>query len=102
MQVTISGHHIDVTTALKDFINNKLEKLERHFDQITSINVTLSIEKQRQMADATIHIAGADVVANAAHDDMYAAIDLLTDKLDRQLIKNKEKTLARMQGATSR
>ena len=102
MQVTISGHYIDVTTALKDFINNKLEKLERHFDQITSINVTLSIEKQRQMADATIHIADADVVANAAHDDMYAAIDLLTDKLDRQLIKHKEKTLARMQGATSR
>lgn len=102
MQVTISGHHIDVTTALKDFVNSKLEKLERHFDQITSINVTLSIEKQRQMADATIHIAGADVVANASHDDMYAAIDMLTDKLDRQLIKHKEKNLARMQGANSR
>lgn len=102
MQVTISGHHIDVTTALRDFINSKLEKLERHFDQITSIKVILSIEKQRQMADATIHIAGADVVANAAHDDMYAAIDLLTDKLDRQLIKHKEKNLARMQGAASR
>lgn len=102
MQVTISGHHIDVTTALKDFINSKLEKLERHFDQITSIKVILSIEKQRQMADATIHIAGADVVANASHDDMYAAIDLLTDKLDRQLIKHKEKNLARMQGAASR
>lgn len=102
MQVTISGHHIDVTTALKDFINSKLEKLERHFDQITSIKVTLSIEKQRQMVDATVHVAGADVVANASHDDMYAAIDLLTDKLDRQLIKHKEKNLARMQGATSR
>lgn len=102
MQVTISGHHIDLTTALRDFVNNKLEKLERHFDHITSINVVLSIEKQRQMADATIHIAGADVVANASHDDMYAAIDLLTDKLDRQLIKHKEKNLARMQGNNSR
>ncbi len=102
MQVTISGHHIDLTTSLRDFVNNKLEKLERHFDHITSINVVLSIEKQRQMADATIHIAGADVVANAAHDDMYAAIDLLTDKLDRQLIKHKEKNLARMQGNNSR
>ncbi len=102
MQVTISGHHIDLTTALRDCVNSKLEKLERHFDHITSINVVLSIEKQRQMADATIHIAGADVVANAAHDDMYAAIDLLTDKLDRQLIKHKEKTIARMQGNNSR
>lgn len=102
MQVTISGHHIDVTSALRDFVNSKLEKLERHFDQITSVNVTLSIEKQRQMADATIHIAGADVVANAAHEDMYAAIDLLTDKLDRQLIKHKEKNLARLQGAAAR
>lgn len=102
MQVTISGHHIDLTTSLRDFVNNKLEKLERHFDHITSINVVLSIEKQRQMADATIHIAGADVVANASHEDMYAAIDLLTDKLDRQLIKHKEKNLARMQGNNSR
>ena len=102
MQVTISGHHIDVTSALRDFVSSKLEKLERHFDQITNINVTLSVEKQRQMVDATIHIAGADVVANASHEDMYAAIDLLTDKLDRQLIKHKEKNLARLQGAAAR
>ena len=102
MQLTISGHHIDVTTALREFVNTKLEKLERHFDQISSINVVLSVEKQRQMADATIHIAGADVVANAEHEDMYAAIDLLADKLDRQLIKHKEKNLARAQGHHSR
>ena len=76
----------------------KLEKLERHFDQITSINVVLNVEKQRQMVDASIHIAGADVVANAEHEDMYTAIDLLTDKLDRQLIKHKEKSKAREQG----
>lgn len=98
MQITISGHHVDVTSALKEFINSKLEKLERHFDQISSINVVLNVEKQRQMADATIHIAGADLAANAEHDDMYAAIDLLSDKLDRQLIKHKEKSQARSQG----
>ena len=102
MQVTISGHHVEVTTALHDFVHSKLERLERHYDQITSINVTLSVEKQRQKADASIHIAGADLVANAEHEDMYAAIDLLTDKLDRQLIKHKEKNLARMQGAGAR
>jgi putative sigma-54 modulation protein len=102
MQVTISGHHIDVTSALHDFVTSKLERLERHFDHISKINVTLSVEKQRQMADASIHIAGADVVANAAHEDMYAAIDLLTDKLDRQLIKHKEKNLARQKGSAPR
>ncbi len=100
MQVTISGHHIEVTTPLREFVNSKLEKLERHFDNITSIKVTLSIEKQRQMADACIHIAGADVVANASHEDMYAAIDSLTDKLDRQLIKHKEKHQDRIHGST--
>jgi len=98
MQATISGHHVEITDALREVINSKLGKLERHFDQISSINVILNVEKQRQMAEATIHIAGADLVANATHDDMYAAIDLLTDKLDRQLIKHKEKALARQQG----
>lgn len=98
MQVTISGQHVDVTSALREFINSKLKKLERHFDQISTVHVILHVEKQRQKADATIHIAGADVVANAEHDDMYAAIDLLTDKLDRQIIKHKEKSLARAQG----
>ena len=98
MQITISGHHVEITDALREVVNNKLEKQERHYDQITSITVTLSVEKQRQMADASLHIAGADLVANAAHDDMYTAIDQLTDKLDRQLIKHKEKNLARQQG----
>ena len=102
MHITISGHHIDVTSSLNDFVTAKLEKLERHFDHISSINVVLSVEKQRQMADATIHVAGADVIANAEHEDMYAAIDMLTDKLDRQLIKHKEKNLARTQGHHAR
>ena len=98
MQVTISGHHVEITDALRELTNNKLEKLERHFDQITTITVTLSVEKQRQRADATLHIAGADLVANAEHEDMYHAIDQVIDKLDRQLIKHKEKTIARKQG----
>jgi len=98
MQATISGHHVEITDALREIINTKLKKLERHFDQISSINVILNVEKQRQMAEATIHIAGADLAATATHDDMYTAIDQLTDKLDRQLIKHKEKSLARQQG----
>lgn len=98
MQAIISGHHIEITDALRDIINSKLEKLERHFDQISSINVILNVEKQRQIVEATVHVAGADLVANASHDDMYTAIDQLTAKLDRQLIKHKEKSLAREQG----
>jgi len=102
MQVTISGHHVEVTDALREFVHSKLERLERHFDQITSINFILSVEKQRQRVDANIHIAGADLVANAENEDMYTAIDQVSDKLDRQLIKHKEKTLARAHGAGAR
>ncbi len=102
MQITITGHQLEVTEALREYINNKFAKLERHFDKITSIRVTLSIEKVMQKIDATLLIAGGEIIANAEHDDMYAAIDLLADKLDRQLIKHKEKQLDRQKGALER
>ena len=102
MQITITGHQLDVTEALREYINNKFAKLERHFDKITSIRVTLSVEKVKQQIDATLLIAGGEIIANAEHEDMYAAIDLLVDKLDRQLIKHKEKLLARQKGALER
>lgn len=102
MQITITGHQLEVTEALREYINNKFVKLERHFDKITSIRVTLSVEKVMQKIDATLLIAGGEIIANAEHDDMYAAIDLLVDKLDRQLIKHKEKQLDRQKGALER
>ncbi|MFQ3199869.1 MAG: putative sigma-54 modulation protein [Zhongshania sp.] len=95
MQITVSGHHVEVTPALRDYINNKLTKLQRHFDNITNTDVTLTIEKLVQKAEATVHVAGADLFATCESEDMYAAIDSLTDKLDRQLIKHKEKSLGR-------
>jgi putative sigma-54 modulation protein len=95
MQITVSGHHVEVTDALHDYVNNKLAKLQRHFDNITNADVTLSVEKLIQKAEATVHVAGADLFATCESEDMYAAIDSLTDKLDRQLIKHKEKTLGR-------
>ena len=95
MQITVSGHHVEVTPALRDYVNNKLAKLQRHFDNITNTDVTLSVEKLVQKAEATVHVAGADLFATCESEDMYAAIDSLTDKLDRQLIKHKEKTLGR-------
>ena len=91
MQLTITGHHLEITTPLKEYVENKLERLQRHFDQITATHVILTVEKMVQRAEATVHIAGGDLFAHAESEDMYAAIDALADKLDRQLIKHKEK-----------
>lgn len=94
MQLTISGHHVDLTPALREYVTNKLDRLERHHDQITTTEVTLSVNKLIQKAEARIHVSGADLFADSIAEDMYAAIDTLTDKLDRQLIKHKEKKKA--------
>ncbi|MEE4191261.1 MAG: ribosome-associated translation inhibitor RaiA [Halieaceae bacterium] len=91
MQITISGHHVDVTPALREYVLTKFDRLQRHSDQITNTDVTLIVEKLVQKAEATVHVSGADIFANAESEDMYAAIDMLADKLDRQLIKHKEK-----------
>jgi putative sigma-54 modulation protein len=95
MQITISGHHVDVTEPLREYVLSKFERLQRHSEQITKTDVTLIVEKLVQKAEATIHVAGADIFATADSEDMYAAIDLLADKLDRQLIKHKEKSRSR-------
>jgi putative sigma-54 modulation protein len=95
MQITVSGHHVDVTPALRDYVNIKLSKLQHHFDNITNTAVTLTVEKLVQKAEATVHVAGANLFAACESEDMYAAIDSLADKLDRQLIKHKEKLKGR-------
>ncbi|MCC5872639.1 MAG: ribosome-associated translation inhibitor RaiA [Gammaproteobacteria bacterium] len=102
MQINISGHHIDVTEAMRAYVLEKFEKLERHFEHITSIHVILEVEKNRQTAEATIHIKGGELFADATSEDLYAAIDMLIDKLDRQILKHKEKTLDRAQRAVAR
>jgi putative sigma-54 modulation protein len=91
MQINTSGHQLELTPALKDYVENKLRKLERHNDRITNVNVILSVDKLEQKAEATVHASGKDLFADASAEDLYAAIDLLSDKLDRQLIKRKEK-----------
>lgn len=97
MQINISGHHVDLTPSLRDYVSNKMERLERHFDHITTTQVTLSVEKLRQKAEATIHISGADIFAQSESADMYASIDSLVDKLDRQILKHKGKQESRRQ-----
>jgi putative sigma-54 modulation protein len=91
MQINLSGHHVDLTTPLREYVNNKLERLERHFDHVTDIHVVLGVEKLRHKAEATMHISGGDIFADSVEENMYAAIDGLVDKLDRQLKKHKEK-----------
>ena len=102
MQLSITGHHVDLTDSLNDYIEHKFEKLERHYDHITQVHVVLNVEKLQHKAEATAHVTGAELFANADAGDMYAAIDQLVDKLDRQLIKHKEKTVDRHNGAHSR
>ena len=91
MQLNVSGHHVDVTDSLHNYVSSKFDRLERHFDHMTNVNVILSIEKVRQKAEATLHLSGTSVFAESEDSDMYAAIDSLTDKLDRQIKKHKEK-----------
>lgn len=98
MQLSISGHHLDVTDALKIYVEEKMQKLERHYDHITTAHVILSVEKLRQRAEATLHLSGTEVFAEADCDDLYAAIDMLADKLDRQILKYKEKNQDRHHG----
>lgn len=92
MQISITGHHIDVTAPLKNYVTDKFARLERHFENVTNVHVVLSVEKLRQSAEATIHVSGGNLFADSEADDMYAAIDSLVDKLDRQLKRHKEKT----------
>lgn len=91
MQIHISGHGVQVTSALRTYAIEKLERLKNRGDNITSINMVLDVEKVIQIAKATIHLAGAEIHASAESSDLYSAIDLLVDKLNHQIIKHKEK-----------
>ena len=91
MQLTISGHQIEITPPLRDYVSDKMDRINRHFDNVTTTQVVLHVEKERHHAEATINTKGATLHANAQAPDMYAAIDSLTDKLDSQVRKHKEK-----------
>ncbi len=91
MQIEITGHHVDITDALRDYIQSKFSKLKRHFDKVINVHVILTVEKKVQKVEATLHMSGNDVHAEAESEDMYASVDTLIDKLDRQIMKHKEK-----------
>lgn len=91
MRIEITGHQIDVTQALHDYVQSKLERLERHFEHLLDAHVILTVDKLDHKAEATVKASGRTLFADAVAESMYAAIDLLADKLDRQVIKYKEK-----------
>ena len=91
MQLSFTGHHIEITQSLRNYVDTKLAKLERHFDHMTDIHCVLTVEKLEHKAEATIHVGGGTIHAQQTEQNMYAAIDILVDKLDRQVKKHKEK-----------
>lgn len=98
MNLNLTGHHIDITPAIRDYVTNKIERISRHFDQVIDVNVTLSVEKLKRKAEANVHVSGRDIFCETDHEDMYAAIDALVDKLDRQILKHKDRNVVRRNG----
>lgn len=101
MQINLSGHHVDLTDSMREYVENKMARLERHAANISHIDVVMNVEKLRQMAEGTVRMAGAELFASAESEDMYASIDSLTDKLDRQLSKHKGKVQQRKHDTTN-
>ena len=93
MQINLTGHHLDITDSLRNYVFEKFERIGRHFDHINNVHVILQVEKLRQIAEAKLNVNGGEIFANSESEDMYAAIDNLVDKLDRQVIKHKEKLI---------
>ncbi len=91
MNITITGHKLDITDSLRQFVTTRMDKLSRHSNDLQNIHVILNVEKKRQVATATVGVKGAQLFANTIGESMYTAIDQLTDKLDRQLIKHEKK-----------
>lgn len=91
MQISLSGHHIEITDSIRNYVHEKIQRLDRHFDQALDIHLILTVEKLRHKAEATLHVSGGKLHADDVQEDMYAAIDGLVDKLDRQGKKHKEK-----------
>jgi putative sigma-54 modulation protein len=102
MNLNVTGHHLEITPAIREYLSSKLERLTRHFDHVIDISVILSVERTQRKAEASVHVRGRDLFAESQDADMYAAIDSLIDKLDRQIVKHKEKHTAGRAGAPSK
>ncbi len=95
MNLHLTGHHLEITPAIREYTSGKFGKIKRHFDSVIDVNIILSVDKLQQKAEATVHMSGKDVFVECEDENLYAAIDILVDKLDRQVVKHKEKLAAR-------
>lgn len=91
MNLTMSGHHLDVTPALREYVTSKFSRVTRHFDHVIDVSIIMSVDKLVQKVEATLHLRGKEIFVESIDQDLYAAIDALIDKLDRQVLKHKEK-----------
>src|SRR5215813_5321724 len=101
MNLYLTGHHLDITPSIREYVSSKLGRITHHFDHVIDVNVILSVEKLRHKVEAGVHVLGKDVFCECSDHDMYAAIDGLVDKLDRTIIKHKEKAHAHRHGGAS-
>mgnify|MGYP003375867480 FL=1 len=95
MNLKLTGNHVEITDAMREYVISKIGKITRHFDHVIDVSVILSVEKLKQKAEANVHVRGKDIFVETDSEDMYASIDSLVDKLDRQILKHKEKNLER-------
>ncbi|WP_394807956.1 ribosome hibernation-promoting factor, HPF/YfiA family [Nitrosomonas sp.] len=95
MNLKLTGNHVEITDAMREYVISKVGKITRHFDHVIDVSVILSVEKLKQKAEANVHVRGKDIFVETDSEDMYASIDSLVDKLDRQILKHKEKNLER-------
>lgn len=102
MQINVTGQNINITPAIRAYVEDKFARIERHFDHMTNVHVILRVERELQVAEATVHVNRADLFADHREMDMYAAIDGLVDKLDRQVKKHKERLQDHRRGNGSR
>ena len=91
MNLSVSGHHLEVTPALRSYVQAKMVRITRHFDHVIDAHVILTANKLAQKAEVTLHVPGKDLHCECEEGDLYAAIDMLADKLDRQVLKYKDK-----------
>ena len=95
MNLKLTGNHVEITDPMREYVISKISKIKRHFDHVIDVSVILSVDKLKQKAEANVHIRGKDIFVETDSEDMYASIDSLVDKLDRQILKHKEKNLER-------
>ncbi len=102
MNLNLTGRHLEITPAIRSHVTDKIAKIKSHFDSVMDVNVVLSVDKLRQKAEGSVHLSGKDLFVESEDDNLYVAIDSMIEKLDRQIVKHKEKFAARRHDDSSK